>query len=87
MIYEYRCQCGRTAERVCRVSERNAPFICSYCQEDMIRVPSFTGGLKTEHPVWLDDSVRGSLQSKYERPITTRKEHDALCESKGVVQL
>ena len=88
MIYVYECPtCSRSAERICTVDERNEPFHCVECADLMARVPSFGGGLKTEHPVWLDHHVRGSIQDPGDVPITTRKEHDIYCKEKGIVQL
>jgi len=89
MIYEYKCSyCERRTERVCKMDERNHPFHCLECYNEMTRIPSFGGGLKTEHPVWLDQHVRGAIQDPGDkRPITTRKEHDQYCEDRGFVHL
>lgn len=88
MIYVYECpECGRSAERICSVDERETPFYCIECDMEMTRVPSFGGGLKTEHPAWLDHHVRGAIQNPSDAPITTRKEHDTYCKEKGIAHL
>ena len=88
MIYEYQCQsCNNATERVCRISERNEYFACLECGKEMIRVPSFGGGLKTHHPAWLDNQVRDMIQAPGDRPITTRAEHDAHCKRHDLVHL
>lgn len=88
MIYEYQCpECETLLECVRRVDERDDILDCDECGATMVRIPSFSGGLLTDHPVWLDHHVKGSLQDTSERPIETRKDHDALCAAKGFVHL
>ena len=87
MIYEYHCEkCGITVEKVRKVEQRNDPAYCTDCGKEMARVPSFSGGLKTEHPAWLDKHVIGAIQDPSDRRrITTRSEHDAYCAERGIM--
>lgn len=88
MIYDYVCpECSRKTERVCTVEERVTPFRCVNCSTEMVRVPSFGGGLQTEHPAWLDDNVRGAIQDPSQPKITTRTEHDSYCKKQGIAHL
>lgn len=87
MIYEYKCTfCNSTTERVCKVDERNDFFHCTECQAVMERVPSFGGGLKTEHPAWLTHHTNGAI-SDGSVNITTRTEHDNYCKERGIAHL
>ena len=86
MIYVYQCPtCKALKERVRKVEQRNNLVNCPICNIQMERIPSFHGGLKTEHPVWLDQHARDVLQVENEAPVTTRKEHDAYCAERGIV--
>lgn len=89
MIYEFKCwACGATKDVVLSVDERNKKVVsCSHCGVNMDRVPSFKGGFKTEHPLWLNKDVTGSLQPPEERPIETRSEHDKYLKERGIVQI
>jgi hypothetical protein len=85
MLYVYKClECGNVADRVCSVEERLTPFLCDMCDSEMSRVPSFTGGLKTEHPPWLDHHVKAALCDPGGPQISTRTEHDKLCRERGI---
>lgn len=87
MVYVYECPaCGGTEERIRSISERNDQVSCMDCADTMKRIPSFNGGLKTEHPAWLDHHVAGSIQQPGEPPLTTRTEHDRYCREKGISQ-
>lgn len=72
-------------ERVRKVAQRNEPVVCPKCERQMERIPSFVGGLNTEHPVWLDQHARDVLQVEGEAPVTTRTEHNAYCAERGIV--
>ena len=87
MIYEYKCSsCGQHADRACKVDERDTPFVCEGCKTDMERIPSFNGGLKTEHPAWLGKGTNEAL-SDGSVNITTRTEHDNYCKQRGIAHL
>jgi len=88
MIYEYKCSfCERRTERVCKVNERNDFFHCTECHAVMERVPSFGGGLRTEHPSWLDHHVQGAIADPKAPKLTTRTEHDNYCRERGIAHL
>ena len=82
MVYVFKCKCGNFTEEIRRVSERNNPVTCS-CGALMERIPCYHGGLKTEHPSWLQHPhVEGTLGRKFE----TRSEHDRYLQDNNIAQ-
>ena len=77
-LYDYECQCkdcGHIDERFYRMSAIPKKTKCSRCGGLSIRIfiPGH-GGIQTETPTWIDESVRGSLEGDNEKPIKTRKD-------------
>jgi hypothetical protein len=75
-LYAYHCgQCNKDRDVFLKLSAYNTPVVC--CDIAMTKVPTI-GGIQSDEPVWLDDSVRGALQDTnrikkgLEQPITTR---------------
>lgn len=90
-LYEYKCpECGTHEEIYCRLSERPTQVPCPApgCSGFAHQIVAFRGGLKTEHPNWLDDSVRWALQTEAERrkrPIQTRSDWERTLKEKNLV--
>jgi len=75
-LYDYECQeCGNIDERFFRMSNIPKKTRCSLCGSPAIRIflPGH-GGIQTDTPTWIDESVRGALEGDNERPIRTRKD-------------
>lgn len=77
-LYDYECQnksCGNIDERFYRMSNIPKKTKCSRCGGLATRIflPGH-GGIQTDTPKWLDESVRGALEGDNEKPIRTRKD-------------
>jgi len=84
--YEYECpHCHEVVEHVCQMAFRPEVIICPKCHEPAIRiVSSFTP--HDDHPVWLTNRLKATIQDDSERPIDGRKDLNAFCKKKGIVE-
>lgn len=75
-IYDFQCKsCGNIDERFYKMADIPEKTKCSKCGNLAIRVflPGH-GGIQTDEPGWIDESVRGALEGDSEKPIKTRKD-------------
>jgi len=87
-LYDFQCQvCEWVQEEYASMEEELPTVTCCCCGNVAVKIISFNGGLKTDHPAWLDHNVRAALQGDGEKPIETRKEHDAYLKDNGIVQV
>ena len=86
-IYEYICDdCGQVFEEFEKMEQSTQSQPCPMCIGDARRSFVFSGGIKTDHPSWINDHLRSVLQKDGEKPIETRKEHDEYLKKNGIVQ-
>lgn len=84
--YDFKCEdCGTIFTELHKIKEAPDEMRCGFCKGNAPRIISFQGGLKTDHPNWLDDSVRGALQGEEEKPIETRGEYNKYLRDNGIV--
>lgn len=86
-VYEYLCQnCGQIVDEYKSMEQRDNVPDCPICAGETIRAYTFRGGIKTDHPAWLNNHVREVLQKDGEKPIENRKEHDQYLKDNGIIQ-
>lgn len=86
-LYEYECdQCGNRFEFFFTIKDWNLTPNCPDCGGEGSKV--FTAQIQRDEPVWLDDSVRNSLQDleSGERPIESRVEYKRYLKDNGIVE-
>lgn len=84
--YDYRCEfCESIFTEMHKVNEFPESIKCYFCGGKAPKIISFQGALHTDHPTWLDDSVRGALQGEEEKPIETRGEYNKYLADNGIV--
>lgn len=87
-LYEYKCsQCGNSFEKIFPLKEHDAVPSCPACGGDGEKV--ITSQILRDEPVWLDDSVRGSLQDLEagERPIQNRTEYKKYLKDNDIIPI
>jgi len=88
-IYDYECRdCGQEQERIFNIEEKPSEIGCPICRGTAHPIISFNGGVKTEHPTWLDESVRWAIQTEPERhvnPVQTRSQYERVLREKNFV--
>lgn len=85
--YDFECRnCKQQFSEFYMMDECPEYLPCIVCGERAPKIISFQGGLKTEHPTWINQHLRDVLQKDGEKPITTRSEHDAYLKENGIVQ-
>lgn len=87
--YEYYCDhCDLSFERSCSISSRNNT-ICPVCNKD-VRMLVSVGVTFGDEAAWINDEVRGTLQTEAEMrvdPITTRSQHNEYLKKKGLTEI
>lgn len=85
--YDFQCKkCGTVFTEEYKVDECPGSIKCFFCGDVARKIISFNGGLKTDHPTWINDHLRSVLQKDSEKPIETRKEHDDYLKRNGIIQ-
>jgi putative FmdB family regulatory protein len=82
-LYDFQCQeCEQEFEVFWHLMEYTPTTICPICNGSARQIIKLGhGGVHRDDPVWLDDEVRGCLQSLdqikkgKQKPITTRQEY------------
>jgi len=85
-LYDYECEdCGIEIEEVFKMDEKPTSIECGGCHSTMYPVMvEGHGGIQTDKPKWIDDSVRGALQGDDEKPIETRTDYNRALKEKNV---
>lgn len=85
--YDFMCQkCKRTDELIYRMQDKPKSVKCN-CGGDMISIPARIN-IQAIEPTWLNDEVRGSLQTEKEakeNPITNRDEYNKYLKDNDLV--
>jgi putative FmdB family regulatory protein len=71
-LYDFECKCGHQFEKFGSVKDPDHTS-CPHCNERARKIITLGhGAVFDDHPVWIDDEVRGCLQGDNEKPIRTR---------------
>jgi len=86
-MYEFECRlCGNITERfrpVIRAGEHLTS--CDHCEGVADKVIS-QPNIQDEHPAWIDDNLRATIQDENEPPIETRTDLKKAEKEKGLVE-
>jgi putative FmdB family regulatory protein len=84
--YEYQCiKCKRIIEHVCKISEKPEFLVCPVCTGTAERIVSDVV-IQDDHPLWIDNNLKASIQDDSDKPIETRSDLDAFCKKRGIVE-
>lgn len=86
-LYEYECsQCGNHFDMFFPLREWDFTPACPDCGGEGKKV--LTAQIQRDEPVWLDDSVRGSLQDieAGDRPIENRTQYKRYLKDNGIIE-
>lgn len=85
--YDFECEgCGKVYTELHKIEEAPDSMKCIFCENRAKRIISFRGGLQTDHPKWIDDNLRQSIQSENEPPIESRKDLRRVVKEKDLVE-
>ncbi len=93
-LYDFQCKsCGAVTEQAFGLNSCPNAIKCPYCGWAAPKKISIGhGGIQTEHPVWLDDHVRGALQDDDEvaagrqKRIENRTDYNRHLKEHGIVE-
>lgn len=89
-IYVYKCENGHRHEVFFKMAEKPDTVQCDKCKAVAKQIPAI-GGIESDSPTWLDDTVREALQDsdmirqRKIKPIETRGELNAFLKHTGMV--
>lgn len=85
--YQYKCEkCGNTFEQVFPLNKFDSKPDCPKCGWRSKKIMTF-GGIQTDHPVWLDNSIIRQLQDTDDpnaRLISSRSEYNQYLKDNGL---
>lgn len=85
-IFEYRCRyCQEITERFYSVWQDPNRITCAHCGGYAHKIMSRVS-VRDEHPGWIDDNLRASIQDDDEVPIQSRSDLDRVVKEKGLVE-
>ncbi len=85
-MYEYECRCGKTTEKVCKVTRipRRVRCECGWMAKKVLSRSAIQADSITDVK-WLPSALQ-TLQKDGERPITSRKEYNRYLKENQIVQ-
>jgi len=85
-MYEYECNsCGRINDRYFNLNEFPSYVHCEDCEGDARKIVS-SPFVQDDHPRWINQSLRDSIQDEHEKPIENRKELNDKLERDNLVE-
>ena len=86
-VYSYQCNnCTQEFDAVLPLVEYDKPQECPFCGGTTTKLMKL-GGIRDDHPVWLDQTVRNQLQDTDSPhvPIETRIDYNRYLKDNGIV--
>lgn len=86
-IYEFKCKndfCRYVFEKVERVGDHKKETECPQCGSRAVQLAPLLA-VHDEHPAWINQALRDSIQDETEKPIETRSELKAAVKEKNLV--
>ena len=86
-VYSYQCNnCTQEFDAVLPLAEYDKPQECPFCGGETTKLMKL-GGIRDDHPVWLDQSIRNQLQDTDSPhiPIETRTDYNRYLKDNGIV--
>lgn len=85
--YDFRCEfCESIFTEMHKIDDAPDNIKCYFCGGNAPRIISFKGGLQTDHPKWIDNNLRNSIQTENEPPIESRKDLRRVVKQKDLIE-